>query len=420
MAETNPIPKEEGMDHSLNLLREGYTFILNRRRGFNSNVFETRLLGKKAICMGGAEAAEVFYDESKFIRSGAAPQRLIETLFGQGGVQTLDDAAHRNRKQMFMSVMKPDDMQRLRDITKEQWDMALTKWEQMEKVVLYEEAQEITTRIACEWAGVLVAEQDVKTLSKDLTATFESPAAIGPSHWQGKHARKELEKWLIVLVNEIREGKLQVPDYTVFYKFSWHTDLNGDLLDPETVAVEIINILRPIVAISVYIAFVGLAVHHFPEEAAKVQSSDDETAQRFIQEVRRYYPFFPALVAQVREDFVWNGYEFPKDTMTLLDIYGTNHDPTLWDNPDVFNPDRFIDWHGSPFSFIPQGGGDYEMGHRCAGEWVTIEVMKISLDYLANRMKFDVPEQDLSYSVISMPSIPNSKLILTNVKRKMQ
>lgn len=40
--------------------------------------------------------------------------------------------------------------------------MALTKWEQMEKVVLYEEAQEITTRIACEWAGILVAEQDVK------------------------------------------------------------------------------------------------------------------------------------------------------------------------------------------------------------------------------------------------------------------
>lgn len=419
MAETKPIPKEDGMDHSLNLLREGYTFILNRRRGFNSDVFETHLLGQKAICMGGAEAAEVFYDESKFIRSGAAPQRVVKTLFGQGGVQTLDDAEHRNRKQMFMSVMSPQDIQRLRDISKKQWDMALTKWEQMEKVVLYEEAQEITTRIACEWAGILVAEQDVKTLSKDLTATFESAAAVGPSHWQGKHARNQLEKWLIVLVNEIRVGKLKVPEHTVFYKFSWHTDLNGDLLDAETVAVEIINILRPIVAISVYIAFVGLAIHHFPEEAAKVKSSDDETAQRFIQEVRRYYPFFPALVAQVREDFVWNGYEFPKDTLTLLDVYGTNHDPKIWNEPDLFNPDRFIDWKGSPFGFIPQGGGDYDMGHRCAGEWVTIEVMKISLDYLANRMNYDVPEQDLSFSVVSMPSIPNSKLILTNIKRKM-
>lgn len=118
LAETKPIPKEDGMDHSLNLLREGYTFILNRRRGFNSDVFETHLLGQKAICMGGAEAAEVFYDESKFIRSGAAPQRVVKTLFGQGGVQTLDDAEHRNRKQMFMSVMSPQDIQRLRDITK--------------------------------------------------------------------------------------------------------------------------------------------------------------------------------------------------------------------------------------------------------------------------------------------------------------
>lgn len=85
-----------------------------------------------------------------------------------------------------------------------------------------------------------------------------------------------------------------------------------------------------------------------------------------------------------KNDFTWNGYKFEEGTLTLLDLYGTNHDPAIWGNPDVFSPDRFTKWEGSPFSFIPQGGGDYFMGHRCAGEWVTIEVMKVSLDYLAN------------------------------------
>ncbi|CUX31589.1 Fatty-acid peroxygenase [Clostridium sp. C105KSO13] len=46
MLNTRQIPKEEGIDHSLGLMREGYMYILNRRRSFNSDVFETRLLGK--------------------------------------------------------------------------------------------------------------------------------------------------------------------------------------------------------------------------------------------------------------------------------------------------------------------------------------------------------------------------------------
>ena len=66
---------------------------------------------------------------------------------------------------------------------------------------------------------------------------------------------------------------------------------------------------------------------------------------------------------------------------------------------------------------IPQGGGDYMMGHRCAGEWVTIEVMKVSLDFLSNRMEYLVPEQDLSFSRVSMPSIPHSKVVIKNVKQ---
>jgi fatty-acid peroxygenase len=54
------------------------------------------------------------------------------------------------------------------------------------------------------------------------------------------------------------------------------------------------------------------------------------------------------------------------------------------------------------------------LGHRCAGEWVTIEVMKVALDYLVNRMDYEIPEQDLSFSMVSMPSIPHSKIVIEN------
>lgn len=414
---TNSVPKEEGLDHSLSLLREGYLYILNRRQSFQSDIFETRLLGKKAICMGGKEAAAVFYDNSKFKREGVAPNRVAETLFGKKGVQTLDGDAHKHRKQVFMSLMSRERLQILNEIHAKQWENALDKWQQMEEIELYEETLEIMCRTACEWAGVPVEEEEIKKLADDLRAMFESATAVGPSHWAGRNARNRVEKWVGDLIDQVRDGKLSPEEATALHAFSWHRNLEGNLLDTKVAAVEVINILRPIVAISVYINFSALAVHHYPEEREKLKSGDGKLAQMFVQEVRRFYPFFPFAAAEVKEEFIWNDYTFEEGTLTLLDLYGTNHDPAIWEKPEIFQPSRFENWDDSPFSFIPQGGGDHYFGHRCAGEWVTIEVMKVSVDFLVNRMTFDVPEQDLSYSKVSIPSLPHSKVIIRNVQR---
>lgn len=418
MTHTNHMPEEKGLDHSLSLIREGYMYISNRRHSFNSNIFKTRLLGKKAICMVGKDAAKIFYDNEKFKRHNVAPNRAVQTLFGKNSVQTLDGEAHKHRKAMLMSVMNQDNLDRLTDITHKHWELALKKWEQKDKVVLYEEVQEIMCRTACEWAGVPVEEDKVKRLSKDLGAMFESAGATGPNHWAGRHARNRVEKWIQELVGSIRDGDMNPPKNTALHTFTWHLDLDGKLMEPETVAVEVINILRPIVAISIYISFIALALHHFPNEKKKVIVNEGSYDHMFVQEVRRFYPFFPFAIAEVKNSFIWNYYTFEEGTLTLLDLYGTNHDSDVWDEPNQFKPERFRNWEENPFNFIPQGGGDYLMDHRCAGEWVTIEIMKVSLNFLASQMDYEVPDQDLSFSLVSMPSIPKSKIVIKNVKRK--
>ena len=416
---TKSIPREEGLDHSLSLLREGYMYIPNRKKSSASNLFETRLLGQSAICMSGEKAAELFYDEEKFMRNGVAPKRLQKTLFGEEGVQTLDDEAHRHRKSMFMSLMTKNRLEALHEITKTQWQFAAKKWEQMEQIILYDETKEIMCRIACEWGGVPIKEEEVKERAEQLAALFESPTALGPQHWKGRHARKQVEHWIGGLVNQVREGNLTPPEGTALREISLHKDLEGKWLEEKIAAVEVVNIIRPIVAIAIYINFTALAIHHYPEQKEKLETADAKYFQMFVQEVRRFYPFFPMAAAKVRKDFTWEGYSFKKGTLTLLDLYGTNHDAELWDNPDLFNPYRFSGWNNSPFDFIPQGGGDYMMGHRCAGEFVTIEIMEVSLKFLVNHLIYQLPEQDLSYSLVSMPSIPKSGIILTDIKKIM-
>src|SRR4051794_25197686 len=59
--------------------------------------------------------------------------------------------------------------------------------------------------------------------------------------------------------------------------------------------------------------------------------------------------------------------------------HGTDHDPQLWPEPDRFDPDRFAGRTPDPYSFVPQGGADPATGHRCAGERVTVELLKSAL-----------------------------------------
>jgi len=411
------IPKENGLDNSINVLREGYMYIPNRRHSFHSDIFETRILGQKSICMGGKEAAALFYDNEKFKRHGAAPKRVQKTLFGEKGVQTLDGEQHRHRKEMFMSLMTRERLDVLKQIAEKQWDIAINNWEKESQVTLYEASKELMVRIACEWAGVPIWAKELKQRAQDLGALIESASAIGPQYWAGKQARNRTEKWLSGLITQVRNNELFPPEGSALYTMSWHRDLNGNLMTTPIAAVELVNILRPIVAISVYINFTALALHQFPQEVEKLKEKDDDYGRMFVQEVRRYYPFFPFTPARVKNDFTWKGYHFKKETLTLLDLYGTNHDPEIWDNPAVFHPKRFVEWKGSPFDFIPQGGGDYFSGHRCAGEWVTIQMMQVALDFMVNKMDYEIPQQDTSFSMVKMPSTSRSGFVIKGVKK---
>ncbi|MEK4496651.1 cytochrome P450 [Ureibacillus sp. FSL W8-0352] len=416
MENINEIPRDEGIDHSLALLKEGYEYILNRRKSLQTNIFETRILGKKAICMGGKEAAQLFYDQTKFQRQDAVPNRIIETLFGKNSVQTLDGVAHRHRKKMFMNVMTKEKINEFLDIAKLEWEKALDQWSKETEIIFYEEMKTLLCKAAFKWIGYPPHEKDTEILMNEIGAMFETPIAFGLQHWIGRNKRNQLEKKMEKLIEKIRSNEVQVQSESILHQFVFYKDLDGSLLDVETVAVEVINILRPIVAISIYINFIVMALSQFPHERVKLKSTPDYI-HLFIQEIRRFYPLVPVAAAKAKSSFTWNGYTFHEGTLVLLDIYGTNHDPNIWENPDEFQPERFAQWQDDQFSFIPQGGGRYETTHRCPGEQLTIEAMKLSLEYLLNKMDYEIPEQDMYITMDTIPSIPKSKVILKNVKR---
>ncbi|MDB8801116.1 cytochrome P450 [Romboutsia sp. 1001216sp1] len=412
------VPQDKGIDHTIAMSQEAYLFIKNRVDKYQSDIFETHLLGEKAICIVGEEAAKIFYDSELFKRNGAAPKRVQKTLFGIGGVQSMDGESHRHRKNLFMSLTNSHHQNQLSKLVMDKLQSSISKWEGNKEIVLFDEVKYILCWVACNWAGVPLLESEVKERAEDFSAMVDALGAVGPRYWKGKIARSRAEEWIEKVIEDVRSGKLKVEESSALYAIAFHRELDGSQLDTKIAAVELINILRPIVAISTFITFSALALYEHPECKEKLLSGSSKDFEIFVQEVRRYYPFGPFLGARVKKDFAWNKYEFKKDMLVILDIYGTNHDSRIWEKPFEFIPERFKERNESLFDFIPQGGGDPAKGHRCPGEKITIEIMKASIDFLINSIEFEVPDQDLSYSLERIPTLPKSGFVMNNIKQK--
>ncbi len=418
MSLKNQIPHDKDLDSTLDLLKESYLFINNRVNQYQSDIFETHLLGEKAICISGAEAAEIFYNPEFFYRKDATPKRVQKSLFGVGAIQSMDGKAHIHRKQLFMSLMTPLYQEQLAKLVMEKLQSSVKKWADEKEIVLFDEMNEILCRVVCQWAGVPLKESEVKGRAEDFSSMVDAFGAVGPRHWKGRRARTRTEEWIKEIIEDVRSSNIKTEEKTALHAMAFYKDLDGNQLDSNMAGIELINVLRPIVAISRFITFEALALHEYPECKEKLLTGDSNELKAFVQEVRRYYPFTPFLGARVRKDFIWNKNEFKEGMLVLLDVYGINHDSKIWKDPDKFRPDRFKERKDDLFDFIPQGGGDPSKGHRCPGEGITIEIMKASLDFLVNKIEYDVPNQDLSYSMSKMPTLPESRFIISNIRQK--
>jgi len=409
------IPRIPGFDHTLALLRDPYRFISNQCRALGSDIVDARFLLQRTICMSGAPAAALFYGSDRLIRRGAAPGRIEKTLVGKDGVQGLDDETHRHRKQMFLALVTPERVRELGALSETGWRQCSRNWMTQRRTVLYSEVRRLLMRAVCDWAGVPLPEADLRRRTDEVAAMFDYAGTVGPKHWWARLARRRSERWMRQVIEDIRSGRLRRPENSAAWAIANHRDLAGNPLPTAVAAVELLNVLRPTVAVAVYLVLAAHALQWHPDCVRRIADGDHDYLIGFVQEVRRYYPFFPAAIARVRRDCDWQGYALPQGCRVLMDLYGTNHDPRSWESPGEFRPERFRGWKGDPYSFIPQGGGDPQLSHRCPGEGIAVELMAVAARFLARNLIYTVPPQDLDLDFARMPALPRSRFIISEI-----
>jgi len=414
------IPVDPLPDLTLNLLRDGYDFVSKRADKLNTDVFRGRLMLKPAIFVRGAAAAEMFYDGDRFTRQGAMPTSVLKLLQDQGSVQTLDGVAHRHRKAMFISfLMHEGQVDRLAAIFREEWLSACEDWERAGEISLFDAVNAVLTRAALRWTGVPVENQQLSELTAELSSMIENAGRVGLRNWVARARRQRTERFFSAKLDQIRRGELPLAETMPARIIADHRDLNGSLLDLPTATVELINVLRPIVAIGRYIVFSAMALHEHPQLAEAFRRDDDVGSRlAFAEEVRRLYPFFPVVGGIARRDFEWRGHRIAGGEWVILDIHGTTHDPRLFSDPSRFDPERIQSWRDQDHRLIPQGAGNAHLTHRCPGEMITVQLMAEAIRLLVQDMSYRVPPQDLSMPPNRIPALPKTGMRLAAIRRQ--
>lgn len=399
-------------ENGLKLLTRGYGWLPDRRRAAPGRTVGARLGGLPVTAIEGPDAARFLYDEDHVRRAHALPEPVQGTLFGKGAVHTLDGEAHRVRKSMFVGLlMRADGIDSLVRQVTSAWDHAVDGWIRRPEIVLFDEAAEVIAGAVTRWAGVPVTDDEVPGLARDLVAMVDGFATGGPRHFRARRARGRREAWLAELVRDVRSGAATVPAESAVAVVAQHRDAGGEQLEPRVAAVELLNIIRPTTAVAWFVAFSGHAMIRWPENKKRLADGDPVFAEAFAHEVRRFYPFAPFIGGRAPRAVEWDGVRIPKNSMVLLDLYGQNHDPDLWGDPYAFRPDRFVGREIGEFELVPQGGGDPRTNHRCPGEQLTVALLSALATELA-RLRFDVPEQDLTIALHRIPARPASGVVL--------
>ena len=138
-------------------------------------------------------------------------------------------------------------------------------------------------------------------------------------------------------------------------------------------------------------------------------TGDPAYREAFVHELRRTQPFVPVLAAKARSGLTWRGQHLPRGHRLILDVWGTNHLPARWPDPDRFDPHRFLDDPHTPFDFVPQGGGEPAHGHRCPGEPATVAILTRFARQLAD-LSYEMAPDDRAYRLERVPTRPRARL----------
>ncbi|XP_023210918.1 cytochrome P450 4C1-like [Centruroides sculpturatus] len=125
-----------------------------------------------------------------------------------------------------------------------------------------------------------------------------------------------------------------------------------------------------------------------------------------IKESMRIYPIFPLIARKTPSEMKIGNYLLPANSSLIISICGIHHNPSVYKNPEVFDPDRFLPENYKnlhPYAYLP-----FSVGPRnCLGSKLAMITTKMVLANVLRKFKvYSLDPQDkifISYTIMLTP-----------------
>jgi cytochrome P450 len=364
--------------------------------------------GRKLVMVSDPEAVKAVFTAPPEVAPSAAGASPIASIMGPSSVITLIGPEHMRQRKLLLPPFHGERMREYADVIVQATRRSMAEWPLDEPMKLSERTRAITLEVILRAVfGVEASRMDaLRDAIGGLITPTQFPALLlfalrGPSlERPGGSIGRALDHLDEVIYAEIARRRAQVDledRADILSLLLLARDEDGQAMTDQELRDELVTLLlagHETTATSVAWAMERLVRH--PDKLARLVAEidageGDDYMQAVISETLRVRPVVPLVVRVLQKPLQVGARELPAGTRVVPSIYLTNRNPSVYDSPEEFRPERFLEREGgrdiNPYSWIPFGGGI----RRCIGaSFATLE-MKLMLQTMLSELAPSLP-----------------------------
>ena len=391
-------------------------------------VWRTHLMGRPCVVLLGPEANRfILSTHMHLFSSRAGWGKPITSLIGDG-LSLIDGPAHRRHRRMIRPALHGAMLDPYFEVMRDLTACHVVEWARRGQIKLFDAFKHLSFDIAAQ--RMLGVHGDVNRLC-ELFHTFTGGLFAPPawklpwtSYGRAWTAGQSLRRTLQELIDRRRlHGGNDLLGLLIAAR-----DERGDGFTDAELIDELLVLLwaghdtvTSLLTWAIYelLRHPGIAAQSLAEQQEVTGDRPLELAHldelslldRILREAERLHPPAPGGFRGVVTPFEYGGYHIPAGWTVMYSIVFTHHMPDLWQEPDRFDPDRFLpprDEGKKPFHLIGFGAGP----RICIGRAFAQMQMRIVISHLLRSYHLELaPNQD--FRPVAVPTrMPKDGLVV--------
>ncbi|MDQ6641029.1 MAG: cytochrome P450 [Actinomycetota bacterium] len=374
-------PRIPALIQSIGLLGFRHRFVPAMKRRFG-DVFSLRLLpeGRWLVIFHRPEVLkEIFAGDPEFFHAGKG-NSILGPVMGEHSLLLVDGATHKRARKLLMPAFNGHALRGYQDVVTGLAKTEVAGWQPGVEFRSLERMNALTLEVILQVVFGVTDEARLTELRPVVNNVvnihplvflgwgFPRLQSFGP--WRRTFEnQEELDR---VMYAEIAERR-RAPDLDqrsdVLSRLLRVSDDEGGggLTDDELRDQLVTLLLAGHETTATALSWTLYEIGRDPAQLAKARtaalSGDDDYLEAVLKEAMRLHPVIPMVVRHLMQPTTIGGVDLPAGATVAASILLAHEDPRNFPEPAVFRPERFVDGHLPPNTWLPFGGGV----RRCIG-----------------------------------------------------